>query len=252
MAEKKDRYPLIDAIRGITVISMVIYHFMYDYNVAFGTEPLWWTRYGVHIWQQTICWSFILISGFVWPWGKKHLLRRVIVLNLLGLGITLVTWLFMPEQVVIMGILNFLGTAMGLMFLLEKPLKKLEPTLGLAVFFVLFLLCKQINAGHLSLPGLFRIRLPQILYDIKILMPLGFPAPGFRSSDYFAILPWMLLYICGYYLGRIFETRESRHGVAGIELPVLSFIGKRSLWIYILHQPLNMLICSIILSQPLF
>ena len=44
--------------------------------MAFGKDPGWYFRIGPHIWQQSICWSFILISGFVWSWGKKKNLRR--------------------------------------------------------------------------------------------------------------------------------------------------------------------------------
>ncbi len=252
MAENDKRYHLIDGIRGATVISMVLYHFFYDFFVVYGGEPRWYAGPAVHFWQQTICWSFILISGFVWPWGRKKNLRRGVVLNLLGLGITVVTRLFMPEQTVRFGILSFLGCAVLLMYLLEKPARRLPPVPGLVLSFALFLLTLHINEGYIGFRALLSIDLPSALYEVKLLTPLGFPFRGFQSGDFFPILPWLLLYLTGYHLGRVFERCRELHGAARINIPVLSYVGRRTLWVYLLHQPLCVLACCIILRRPLF
>lgn len=252
MSDSKKRYYLIDGIRGITVISMVVFHFMYDYCIAFGKNPGWLAKPETFLWQQSICWSFILISGFVWPWGRKSNVKRGLVLNALGFGITLVTCLFMPSEAVWFGVLNFLGCAVLLMFVFEKPARKMHPLLGLVLSFALFLFCRNINSGYLGFGTWLRIDLPLGIYKAKIFTPLGFPFPEFVSSDYFPILPWMFLYLSGYFCGRIFERHGEWHDAAGIKIPVLSYIGSKTLWIYILHQPLNMLLCSLILKEPLF
>lgn len=231
---------------------MVAFHFCYDYFIAFGENPRWYARPEVFFWQQSICWSFILISGFVWPWGRKTNVKRGLVLNALGFGITLVTYIFMPSQTVRFGVLNFLGCAVLLMYVFERPAEKIHPALGLAVSFALFLFCRHINSGYLGFGEILRLDLPLAIYKAKIFTPLGFPSPEFASSDYFPILPWMLLYLSGYFCGRIFERHREWHDAAGIKIPVLSSIGGKTLWIYILHQPLNMLICSLIFAQPLF
>lgn len=252
MEKEERRFHLIDAIRGATVVSMVLYHFFYDYFVIYGDNSRWYADPTVHFWQQTICWSFILISGFVWPWGRKYNLRRGISLNLLGLGITAVTYLFMPEQTVWFGILNFLGCAVLLMCAVEKPCRRFHPAAGLALSFAIFLLTLHINEGFIGLEGLWRLDLPRAIYRIKLLTPLGFPFPGFRSGDFFSILPWFMLYLSGYYLGRLFEKCRELHGAARINIPVLSYVGRKTLWIYILHQPLCVLACCVILGHPLF
>lgn len=252
MTEGGKRFHLIDGIRGVTVISMVLYHFFYDFFVLYGGNSRWYAEPTVYFWQQTICWSFIIISGFVWPWGKKYNLRRGIVLNLLGLGITVVTYIFAPEQTVWFGILNFLGCAVLLMYFIEKPACRLSPAAGLVLSFALFLITRHINEGFIGFDGLLKIDLPAALYKAKLLTPFGFPFPGFQSGDFFPMLPWFLLYLSGYYLGRIFERCRELHGAARFNIPVLSYIGQRTLWVYLIHQPLCVLACCAILGRPLF
>ena len=84
----KKRYHLIDALRGLALLNMLGMHFLYDVNVVFGREPDWYLRPGVYLWQQYICWSFILIAGFSFHWGRKNNLRRGLLLNVCGLVIT--------------------------------------------------------------------------------------------------------------------------------------------------------------------
>ena len=89
--EKKREY-LIDALRGAAVLSMVLFHFCYDVFMILGRDPGWYERGAVTLWQQSICWSFILISGYVWRWGKRRALRRGLLLNACGAVVSLVTW----------------------------------------------------------------------------------------------------------------------------------------------------------------
>ena len=60
------RLRLVDGLRGLTIVSMVIYHLLYDLYIIYGLDPDWAAHTGVRLWQQSICWVFIFISGFVW------------------------------------------------------------------------------------------------------------------------------------------------------------------------------------------
>ena len=239
------RYDLIDALRGITIISMVLFHFSYDVCIVFGRDPGWYFRMGPHIWQQTICWSFILISGFVWSWGKEKNLRRGIFINLCGLLVTAVTVLAMPSEAIWFGVLNFIGCAVLLMIPLHHLTEKIPPYAGFFISFILFLFFRNVQMGTVGFGSLLQIRLPEALYTTKLLTPLGFPYPEFRSSDYFPILPWFFLYLCGWFGNRIFLLHPAWQKAARLHIPFLTTIGRKSIWIYLLHQPVCYLIAML-------
>ena len=224
-------------------------HFLYDVNVVFGREPRWYLRPEVHLWQQYICWSFILIAGFSFVWGRKHNLKRGLLLNLFGFLITAVTLLAVPQEAIWFGILNFMGCAILLTIPLEKLLNRLPPLAGLVISLLLFLLFRRVDSGVLGLGSLFSVKLPRILYTCRVLTPLGFPYPGFRSSDYFPLLPWLFLFFAGFHLYRIFETKPGWQKIARVRIPLLSAVGRHTLWVYLLHQPLLMGLCMILFRK---
>lgn len=103
----------------------------------------------------------------------------------------------------------------------------------------------HISDGMIGI-GSLSAELPSFLYEIKPLVILGFPFEGFSSSDYFPILPWFFLYLCGYYLYELLKERRVFQKAAVIRLPFFSWLGKKSIWIYLIHQPVNMLICILL------
>ena len=246
MPTREGRYDLIDTVRGIAIISMVIFHFCYDVFMVYGRDPSWYSQPAVHIWQQSICWTFILVSGFVWSWGRSGNLKRGIMLNVWGLVISGVTVLAMPAEAVWFGILNCIGCAVLLMIPMEPVLRRIPAAIGLVAAFALFVMFKDVQLGYLGVPGVFRLELPDWLYDCRVLTPFGFPFPGFRSSDYFPILPWLFLYICGYFLNRLVMAIRPLQSVARHGLAPLSTVGRYSIWIYLIHQPVCMLICMLV------
>lgn len=93
----KERYVLLDSIRGITLLSMILYHGMFDLVEIYGLHVPWFGDRPGYVWQQSICWIFILLSGFCWNLGKRHL-KRGLVISAWGLLITGVTYAFMPSE----------------------------------------------------------------------------------------------------------------------------------------------------------
>lgn len=245
MPEKKMREYLVDAIRGCAVLSMVAYHFCYDFFVVCGRDAVWFERPGIHLWQQSICWSFILVSGYVWRWGREHALRRGLLLNLLGLLVTGVTLLVLPEEVIWFGILSFLGCAVLAMLPLDRLLCRVPPQVGLLGALLLFALLRRLPVGSIGL-GIWQGKVPAKLYALRWLTPLGLPYPGFRSADYFPLLPWLPLYLAGYFLYPLLRRRALWQRAAAIRLPLLEGIGQNSLWIYLLHQPLCLGLCLLL------
>ena len=65
----KQRLWQLDALRGLALLNMLAYHAMYDWVYVFGHAGSWYNigAPGCHVWQQYICWSFILLSDGMNP-----------------------------------------------------------------------------------------------------------------------------------------------------------------------------------------
>lgn len=181
------RYALLDELRGLDLVSMMLYHACWDMMFQFGIWMDWYAGMPGRLWQQTICWVFILLSGFCVPLGHRTLKRGAQVFAA-GALVTVVTLVFMPEDRVVFGVLTFLGSAMLLTGVLEPLLKKIPPAAGLAVSAVLFALTYHLDERWLGFGGL-RLALPDAWYANYFTAFFGFLPFDFYSTDYFALLP---------------------------------------------------------------
>lgn len=230
------RYPFIDSVRGAALISMILYHGAWDLVFFMNPDWPWFTGTAGYLWQQSICWSFIVVSGYCWSLGKQRLKRGIIVFGA-GALIWAVTVFFMPEQPIIFGILTFLGTAMLLMIPLRRLLEHIPPGAGLFASLLLFGLFRNINDGYLGFEHLNIAPLPQSLYQGTLSAFLGFPGPDFFSADYFSLFPWFFLFLSGYFLFRSMEGKLDFLRVLKWNFPPFSFAGRHALLFYLIHQP---------------
>lgn len=233
------RYTMPDILRGLTLISMIAYHTTWDMAYLFDIEGNWaWFESDLaFVWQQSICWSFILLSGFCWSFGKKKWKRGLIVLAA-GVLTSVVTLLVMPDERILFGVLTFLGSAMLIMIPLDKVLSKCAPVLGMVISGIFFFVTRNINDGELGFGDIHLVDLPSGLYHGWLANYIGFTESGFFSTDYFSLLPWMFLFLVGYFLHGVFQ-KKNWFGILekGKCLP-LEVLGRHSLLIYLLHQPL--------------
>lgn len=230
------RYRLLDSIRGITLLSMIAYHAVWDLVNLFGVRLEWYGSQIGYVWQQSICWTFILLSGFCWGLGRKKLKRGLMVFAG-GFVITAVTLLFMPENRVVFGVLTLLGTCMLIQILLEPLCKRCHCVVGLLLSFLLFLGLKDINDGYLGIEEWMSIEVPDEIYANLFTTFLGFPTRNFSSADYFSVLPWYFLFLTGYFLYRFMQEKKLLQKLPDIPLVPLEWIGKNSLILYMVHQP---------------
>ena len=262
-----------DVLRGLTVVSMVLFHGMWDAVFLFGLRAPWYMALPGYLWQQSICWTFILLSGFCFRLGR-HPVRRGLQVSALGLLVTAVTVLFMPEDRVVFGVLTCIGACMLLTAGMEKaagPERAAGKTAGkaeeeksglqssaagLAVSAVLFFLTRNINAGWLGFERFLIAPLPDGLYRNLFTAFFGFPAPDFYSTDYFSLIPWWFLYLCGYFFYEIWQEKKrnspdkkgSRQEDAPCLLRIFRWIGRHALLIYALHQPALMLVLTLVFT----
>ena len=212
----RPHYGLLDTVRGVCILSMVAYHGMYDLVDIFGLPSAWYVGLPGYVWQQSICWTFILLSGFCWPMGRRPL-RRGLTVFACGWIITLVTVIFMPDEQIWFGVLTLIGACMLLLIPLERVLRHVPAGVGLAA------------AAALTVPA--------ELYRNDLTAYLGFPGPGFFSTDYFSLLPWLFLFLAGYFLHRLCAPALERVDPDILRCRPLCALGRWSLPVYMIHQP---------------
>jgi uncharacterized membrane protein len=138
----------------------------------------------------------------------------------------------MPEDSVFFGVLSLLGAAQLLTIPLEALLRRVPARAGLTISFSLFLLFRDVSSGYLGFQSGHLLALPAALYRDLGTACLGFPPAGFSSTDYFPLLPWFFLFLTGYFL---FPLR--REEPPQLRLPGITTLGRHSLLVYLLHQP---------------
>jgi uncharacterized membrane protein len=239
----KKRLHFLDALRGFLLVNMIAFHGLWNLVYLFGVKAAWYTGIPGYIWQQSVCWMFFLLSGFCFRLGRKPLKRGLIVFGG-GLAVTAVTCIAMPESRIFWGVLTCLGSCMILLTPLEKVLRKIPSGLGLAISFGLFALLRNVPVGSLGFEKLVLYPLPVAFYRNLFTAYLGFPPQNFFSADYFPLIPWFFLFTAGYFLFRFLNERNLNERLfARGEVPVLNWLGRNSLIVYLLHQPVLYGLC---------
>lgn len=229
VAERSARLPPIDAVRGVAIIAMVVYHFSWDLNY-FGfiasdvSRELGWV-----IFARLIAGSFLFLVGVSLVLATRHGLNRVRFLRRLGVivaaaaAVTVVTRFVLPSDFIFFGILHSIAVAsvLGLPFVRA-------PILLVAAASALWLLIWWfVSHPAFNIPALWWIG-------------LGTVTP--RSMDYVPIFPWFGVVLAGMAAAKL--ALRLRAGGK----PLLDFLarpapwplvwaGRNSLAIYLVHQP---------------
>lgn len=227
------RIEILDTWRGGVIVSMVLYHACWDLVWIFGLPWAWFSGISAWVWQQSICMSFIFLSGFCWNLGRRPLQRGILVLAS-GELITAVTEFLSPADPIFFGILTLLGIAATGTCFLHPLLRRIPPAAGMTASLLLFLLFREWHQGVI---GTFQISEAAAALPEAVRIWAGYPPPGFSSSDYFPILPWIFLFSAGYFAygqtagkGRLPPWTDRGESS-------LSWAGRHSLLLYLLHQP---------------
>ena len=217
----KRRFDILDAWRSLAIVLMIVYHFLYDLAL-FGVitwEQMFCTP--LNIMQKFICCSFILLAGASARFSRSNLRHGIIVILA---GIIVAIGGAVGGQTIRFGVLQLLGWSMVIYHFAGKHLRKIPGTL-LAV----------LSAAAYVLTDLWTA---SVTVESHWLYPFGLMYRGFSSADYFPLLPWTFLFIIGTVLGGwCLRHRENRILTAPLPAP-LTFLGRHSLLIYMLHQPI--------------
>lgn len=228
----------LDKIRGLTIISMVLFHLMY--NINFFREISWYNGTLLNkVWQLSIALSFFIISGITSTLlsSKKNIIRGIKT-SIIGVLISVATFIFARDQFILWGVINGLGLSMIIGGLLMN--NRIFSKKMILIFLLIFALSYNIPRNSLIDVSFFNH-----LYE-KNIFPLGFPSDKFVSADYFPIIPWIFAYFSGISLGSFLNEKNfyNKYGTDNL----LAKIGRYSMPIYLIHQVILYPLVSIFFS----
>lgn len=236
------RFWEIDLLRGIAIILMIAFHFLFDLSF-FGIYPININSGFLWFFPRIIASIFIFLVGISLylsytradrlgiylkerDFFFKYFKRGIWIFSL-GLLITLATWIFIRADFIIFGILHFIGLAIILQYPFLKYIKRY----------------KYINlaAGLLFITvGLYLV---SFTFSFSWLLWLGFIPQNLQTVDYFPLLPWLGVVSMGIFAGGIlYKNYQRKFNIpdisANILVKIFSFLGRHSLIIYFIHQPI--------------
>ena len=224
MRKKQERIGVIDFFRGLLIIGMVIYHLGYSLSDIFHVE-INFNNQIIHYIQFLGVSLFILICGIASNFSRNNLKRGIIML-LMALLISLITYLYNPNFYIKFGILHFLGSAT-----------------------IIYHLYKKFNYQNLVYLLFFTICITVVFRQIDVtnpyLFPLGLYNNAFSSSDYVPIFGFIIPFIIGNIIGKY--IKEIKWRPTKFNDNVITTIGRQGLIIYLLHQPIIIGILYLIL-----
>jgi uncharacterized membrane protein len=224
----------IDALRGVAILMMVVYHLLWDLASLGGYDITlrngfwsWWQIVTASLFTGLVGLSLTLSysrerrirpSGSLW---SKYVVRGLTVFTW-GLVIGLITYLALGTGYYVrFGILHLIG----LSIILAYPFLRYR-WLNLALGIVLIVLGPLIQGLRLDLPTLEWLA----------------PTPG-SGVDYAPLIPWFGRVLIGIFLGNTLYAGGQRRfalpdfGHNALVMP-LRLMGENSLLIYLIHQPI--------------
>ena len=225
------RLVLIDALRGVAIAMMVIYHFCYDltyfklYQFDFYNDPFWLNFrnfiVGSFVFIVGVSFSLAMQKGINWPAYKK----RLAILIACAMGISLLTYFMFPGRTIFFGILHFIAFASVLALLFRK----------------LYWSNLLIGAGII----VAALTIKSTMFNDNWLVWIGFYTQKPATEDFASVFPWFGIVLIGMFAGKYLlkNTRLKKFASdypKGNSCNGLLFAGRNSLLIYMIHQPVLM------------
>ncbi|CDF59357.1 heparan-alpha-glucosaminide N-acetyltransferase [Thermobrachium celere] len=211
----------IDLFRTIAIILMIIFHFVYDLNEFVGVD----INYETGIWYflgKAAGLLFIIISGISSNFSKKPI-KNAFKIFIYAFLINIISYILFKDSYIRFGVLHFLGT----MTIFSVILNKVKTYLLILIQVLAYII--------------YRVVL-HVFVSTYLLIPFGFTYSGFVSIDYYPIIPYIIYYILGILIYRLVYKKGKRILPIEIKSRIIEGISKKSLEIYLLHQPVILLV----------
>ncbi len=210
----------IDCLRGIAIVLMIIFHTVFDLSY-FYQQPIDYLNGFWYYQGKTSAVLFMFVSGISCMLSRNSIHRGFQVLGT-GLVITITTYFFSPAAYIRFGILHLLGVGM-----IAAPW------------------LKRYNVKTLALAGTVCIaagkQTANLSATMSWLIPFGVTPPNFASLDYYPIFPWLGVILYGMAAGKLlYPDKQAIWPAAALYRSArwLNWLGRHSLVIYLVHQPL--------------
>lgn len=223
------RIPLLDQLRGLALVAMTLYHFVWDLRFFNYLLPDTAATGGWVILARCIAFSFLFLVGIgLFIAHRDGVKRKPFLLRLAQVGgaaavISLVTYFAVPGGFIFFGILHAIAlfSVLGLLFL------RLPWWLTLGFALVVGVVGLSVNHEFFATPWLWWAGLS--------------PTPP-PSNDYVPLFPWFAATLLGIAAAQLMP-REGWFRAAETSFikplgPVLGFMGRHSLVYYLIHQPI--------------
>lgn len=234
--QSSQRIHMLDVIRGTAIILVVLYHFLYNLEWLFSMHISAFHTEVANFLHFCLLATIITVSGICTGFSR-NIFRRGSMLLIAGTVITMFTSVFLPDQQIVFGVLSFFGTMMILYGFVGKYLQKLPWQAVFAGSILLALTFKNLPDERVIHLLFADIPVPEALGASAYLYPLGIVRVDFYSTDYFPLLPWGFIFLAGTALGKPILGKKLSAKFYTANVPFLSFCGRHSLLIYLLHQP---------------
>jgi uncharacterized membrane protein len=238
------RFWEIDFIRGFAIILMIFFHVLYDLNYFKITDYPMYSGILLYLARVSAAIFVILVGvslSISYSKVKNILTTNKIILKylkrgfitiLFGIIISIISWYYIPKGFVIFGILHFIGTS-----------------IILSLIFIHYRFFNIIFGIIIIILGLY---LRTLSFDFNYLIPLGFIPYNYWSIDHFPLLPWFGIILIGITIGNILYPNKIRKfeiidRTKNTIVKLFCFLGRNSLIIYFLHQPIIILLIYIFL-----
>lgn len=224
------RILVLDLARGIAVVAMIIYHLSWDLSwFAFVSWPVaesdGWRSFAI-----SIAASFLFFAGVSLDLAHHKKIRwpsfwkREVVIVAAAICVSIGTYFAFGENFVRFGILHCIAVSS----LIALPFIRLP-----------LVVSASLGAVFIALPNITTFS----SFDGDLLLWTGLGEPAIASVDYVPLFPWTgaaLLGVAASKLSRKFALNEqlSKLPLQGPIGQSLRWMGRRSLPIYLLHQPL--------------
>ena len=235
-----NRIRILDFLRAVAILAMIFYHFVYDLG-DFGYVNLITVVNGYwKLFAQSIGCSFLFLSGIsFWvsvmnqiSWPKY--IKRLSFLLSAALLVSLATYIQFGQAFIFFGILHLLAVC---------------SIFALLIFRLPIIVLLALGVGLLILPQYYHESqyYNETLFSSRYLVWTGLYNGRTGSVDFYAFMPWSAAFVFGLASAKVFIKPRNFHNTSPLSfkeektnffLTIMLGMGRNSLLIYLIHQPL--------------